>query len=92
MTVGTASEILNDWADEEIGLTAVQRVLDSLDDIHALQDPFVDPDVLYEMLQDVKLHALLQVRSLHHPFLDPKPPLIIHQIEFEIEIQIENTN
>lgn len=59
--MGTASESLNEWADEEAGLEAVQMVLDSLDDIHALQDAFVDQDVLIEMLRDVKLHALLQV-------------------------------
>lgn len=51
----------NAVADEEAGLEAVQTVLDSLDDIHALQDAFVDQDVLMEMLRDVKLHALLQV-------------------------------
>lgn len=62
MAVGTASESLNEWADEEAGLEAVQRVLDSLDDIHALQDAFVDQDVLIDMLRDVKLHALLQVK------------------------------
>lgn len=61
VTVGIAAETLNDWADEEAGLEAVQRVLDSLDDIHALQDPYVDPDVLQGMLKDIKLHALLQV-------------------------------
>lgn len=64
VTVGIASETLNDWADEEASLEAVQRVLDSLDDIHALQDPYVDPDVLHGMLKDVKLHALLQVSSI----------------------------
>lgn len=63
MAVGAASESLNEWADEEAGLEAVQMVLDSLDDIHALQDAFVDQDVLIEMLRDVKLHALLQVIS-----------------------------
>lgn len=59
--VGIASETLNDWADEEAGLEAVQRVLDSMDDIHALQDLYVDKDVIDEMLSDTKLHALLQV-------------------------------
>lgn len=63
VTVGIASETLNDWADEEAGLEAVQRVLDSLDDVHALQDPYADPDVLHAMLKDNKLHALLQVSS-----------------------------
>ncbi|KAJ6637044.1 Peripheral plasma membrane protein CASK, partial [Pseudolycoriella hygida] len=61
VAVGTASESLNEWADEAAGLEAVQMVLDSLDDIHALQDAFVDQDVLIEMLRDVKLHALLQL-------------------------------
>lgn len=59
--IGTASETLNEWADEEAGLEAVQRVIDSLDDIYALQDTFVDPEVLREMLRDNKLHQLLQV-------------------------------
>lgn len=63
VVVGIASETLNDWADDEAGLEAVQKVLDSLDDIHALQDAFVDPDVLHGMLRDNKLHALLQVSS-----------------------------
>ncbi|XP_037910081.1 peripheral plasma membrane protein CASK-like [Hermetia illucens] len=61
MPIGTASESLNEWADEEAGLEAVQRILDSLDDIYALQDAFVDPEVLRDMLRDVKLHALLQL-------------------------------
>lgn len=59
--VGTMSENLSEWADEEAVLEAVQRILDSLDDIIALQDPNVDPDVLLGMLRDTKLHALLQV-------------------------------
>lgn len=62
MAVGTASETLNEWADEEAGLEAVQKVLDSLDDIHAVQDPFVDPDVLRDILRDTRLHNLLQVK------------------------------
>ncbi|XP_055908335.1 peripheral plasma membrane protein CASK isoform X2 [Eupeodes corollae] len=61
MPIGTASETLNEWADEEAGLEAVQRVIDSLDDIYALQDTFVDPEVLREMLRDNKLHQLLQL-------------------------------
>lgn len=64
MVVGIASETLNDWADDEAGLEAVQKVLDSLDDIHAMQDPYVDPDVLNGMLRDTKLHALLQVSCI----------------------------
>lgn len=61
MAVGTASESLNEWADDEAGIEAVERILDSLDDIHALQDNFVDQDMLIDMLSDDKLHALLQV-------------------------------
>lgn len=64
VTVGIASETLNDWADEEAGLEAVQRVLDSLDDIHALQDEYVDEHVLRSMLTDNRLAALLQVRNI----------------------------
>lgn len=62
VTVGIASETLNEWADEEAGLEAVQRVLDSLDDIHALQDEYVDEDILRDMLTDNRLSALLQVK------------------------------
>lgn len=62
VAVGVASESLSEWADEEAGLEAVQRVLDSLDDIHALQDPFVEPEVLNDMLADERLQELLHVR------------------------------
>lgn len=61
VAVGVASESLSEWADEHAGMGAVQRILDSLDDIHALQDPFVEPDVLADMLQDEKLQELLHV-------------------------------
>lgn len=61
MAIGTASESLNEWADEEAGLEAIQKVLDSLDDITALQDANCDPEVLASMLRDVKLHELLQL-------------------------------
>lgn len=63
MAVGSASDSLNDWADEEAGLEAVQTVLDSLDDIHALQDSYVDNDLLKDMLRDIRLHELLRVSS-----------------------------
>lgn len=59
--VGTASEILGEWADEEAGIESVQRILDSLDDIYAIQDPQVDPDVLQNILYDKNMHQLLQV-------------------------------
>lgn len=64
VTIAIASETLNDWLDEEAGLEAVQSVLDSLDDIHALQDPFVDDSVLHNMLADSRLSALLQVSCI----------------------------
>lgn len=63
VAVGSASDSLNDWADEEAGLEAVQTVLDSLDDIHALQDSYVDNDLLKDMLRDIRLHELLRVSS-----------------------------
>lgn len=59
--VASASDILNEWADEEAGIEAVQRILDCLDDIYALQDTNVDPEVLREMLRDGRLHQFLQV-------------------------------
>lgn len=61
MAVGTASESLNEWADEDAGIEAVQKILDTLDDIAALQDTEIDPDVLISMLRDNKLHNMLQV-------------------------------
>lgn len=61
MPVASASDMLNEWADEEAGIEAVQRVLDCLDDIYALQDSNVDPEVLLEMLRDGRLHQFLQV-------------------------------
>ena len=61
MAVGAASESLNEWADEDAGIEAVQKILDTLDDIAALQDTEIDPDVLISMLRDNKLHAMLQV-------------------------------
>lgn len=63
--IGTASESLNEWADEEAGLEAVQKVVESLDDIYALQDPFVDNETLRDILHDDRLHLLLQVRYLY---------------------------
>lgn len=64
MAIGTASESLNEWADEDAGIEAVQKILDTLDDISALQDSESDPDVLISMLRDGKLHAMLTVRKL----------------------------
>ncbi|XP_054726001.1 peripheral plasma membrane protein CASK-like isoform X1 [Anastrepha obliqua] len=61
MPVATASDMLNEWADEEAGIEAVQRILDCLDDIYALQDTNVDPEVLREMLRDGRLHQFLQL-------------------------------
>lgn len=61
--IGTASECLNEWADEDAGIEAVQRILDALDDVAALQDAQIDPDVLISMLRDGRLHAILQVST-----------------------------
>lgn len=61
VTIGTASESLNEWADEDAGIEAVQKILDTLDDVAALQDTEIDPDVLISMLRDNKLHTMLQV-------------------------------
>lgn len=55
--------MLNEWADEDAGIEAVQRIIDTLDDIAALQDTQIDPDVLISMLRDNRLHTLLQVRN-----------------------------
>lgn len=61
VAVGTASESLNEWADEDAGIEAVQKILETLDDVAALQDTEIDPDVLISMLRDNKLHGMLQV-------------------------------
>lgn len=70
--IGIASESLNDWADEQAGIEAVQRILDSLDDIHAMQDPYVDNDVYRGMLTDRRLASLLKVCHICTPPL-PAP-------------------
>lgn len=46
-------------------MEAVQKILDSLDDIHALQDSYADEDILRDMLTDNGLCALLQVNSIN---------------------------
>ncbi|XP_017142745.1 peripheral plasma membrane protein CASK isoform X3 [Drosophila miranda] len=51
----------DEWADEEAGIEAVQRILDCLDDIYSLQDAHVDADVMRDMLRDSRLHQLLQL-------------------------------
>lgn len=58
----TSSDMLSEWADEEAGIEAVQRILDCLDDIYALLDAHVDSDVLRDMLRDTRLHQFLQVK------------------------------
>lgn len=65
VAIGTASESLNEWADEDAGIEAVQKILDTLDDVAALQDTEIDPDVLISMLRDNRLHALLQVSFIY---------------------------
>ena len=62
--IGTASVFLNEWADEDAGIEAVQRILDALDDVSALQDQQIDPDVLISMLRDGRLHSLLEVELI----------------------------
>lgn len=54
---GDANE---DWVDEAC-FAAVAKILESLDDIHVLQDPFADVEVMHSILQDKKLHELLEV-------------------------------
>lgn len=45
-------------------ISAVSAILDSLDDIHCLQDSLPqDPDLMLAILEDRQLHALLEVRS-----------------------------
>lgn len=45
--------------------TAVSAILDSLDDIHCLQDPIPqDMDLIQSILEDRQLHALLEVRYI----------------------------
>ncbi|XP_030371370.1 peripheral plasma membrane protein CASK isoform X2 [Scaptodrosophila lebanonensis] len=61
MPVPGAPEMMHEWADEEAGIEAVQRILDCLDDIYSLQDAHVDADVLRDMLRDVHLHQFLQL-------------------------------
>lgn len=51
----------DEWIDEEVGTEAVQKILDSLDDIVALQDPNCDYDVMLNLLRDNRLHSLLKV-------------------------------
>ncbi|XP_017058399.1 peripheral plasma membrane protein CASK isoform X2 [Drosophila ficusphila] len=58
MPIAGATE---EWADEEAGIEAVQRILDCLDDIYSLQDAHVDADVLRDMLRDSRLHQFLQL-------------------------------
>lgn len=60
--------MLNEWADEDAGIEAVQRILDTLDDVAALQDTEIDPDVLISMLRDGRLHAMLQVNPFERLF------------------------
>ncbi|KRG00089.1 peripheral plasma membrane protein CASK isoform X5 [Drosophila tropicalis] len=55
------SGVPDEWADEEAGIEAVQRILDCLDDIYSLQDAHVDADVLRDMLRDGRLHQFLQL-------------------------------
>lgn len=83
MAIGAASESLNEWADEDAGIEAVQKILDTLDDVAALQDADIDPDVLISMLRDAKLHSMLTVSgfwSFHWEI----PLIISHSIPFSV--------
>ncbi|BES91939.1 Protein tyrosine kinase [Nesidiocoris tenuis] len=52
----------SDYGDDDITSAAVSMVLDSLDDIHCLQEPPLDDrDFLQSVLDDRQLHALLEL-------------------------------
>ncbi|XP_039301642.1 peripheral plasma membrane protein CASK isoform X7 [Nilaparvata lugens] len=52
----------SDCGDDEVSSQAVSMILDSLDDIHCLQEPPLDdPDFLQSVLDDRQLHALLEL-------------------------------
>lgn len=49
---------------------AVSLVLDSLDDIHCLQEaPLNDRDFLHSVLEDRQLHALLEVSTYSSAYI-----------------------
>ncbi|KAK6628090.1 hypothetical protein RUM44_010572 [Polyplax serrata] len=55
----------SDYGEDEITSSAVSLVLDSLDDIHCLQEaPLKERDFLHSVLDDRQLHALLEVSIL----------------------------
>lgn len=58
-----ASEALNEWADDEVSMKAVQQMVDTLDDIVALQEPDTDKVIVRDMMSDERLVTLLQVIS-----------------------------
>ncbi|XP_073991164.1 peripheral plasma membrane protein CASK isoform X4 [Rhodnius prolixus] len=52
----------SDYGDDDVTSAAVSMVLDSLDDIHCLQEPPLDDrDFLQSVLDDRQLHALLEL-------------------------------
>ncbi|KAG8315310.1 hypothetical protein J6590_073709 [Homalodisca vitripennis] len=58
----------SDYGEDEVTSAAVSMVLDSLDDIHCLQEPPLDDrEFLQAVLEDRQLHALLELedRQLH---------------------------
>ncbi|XP_075210519.1 peripheral plasma membrane protein CASK-like [Lycorma delicatula] len=56
------SDHFSDCGDDEVTSAAVTMILDSLDDIHCLQEPPLDdPDFLHSVLEDRQLHALLEL-------------------------------
>ncbi|XP_047105118.1 peripheral plasma membrane protein CASK-like [Schistocerca piceifrons] len=56
------SDGFSDFGEDEVTSSAVSLVLDSLDDIHCLQEaPLNDRDFLHSVLEDRQLHALLEL-------------------------------
>ncbi|XP_024084788.1 peripheral plasma membrane protein CASK isoform X1 [Cimex lectularius] len=58
----TDPDHFSDYGDDDVTSAAVSMVLDSLDDIHCLQEPPLDDrDFLQSVLDDRQLHALLEL-------------------------------
>ncbi|KAK3932408.1 Peripheral plasma membrane protein CASK, partial [Frankliniella fusca] len=55
------SDAMSDYGEDELTMSAVGLVMDSLDDIHCLQEaPHKDREMLLPLLEDRQLHALLE--------------------------------
>ncbi|XP_077285477.1 peripheral plasma membrane protein CASK [Arctopsyche grandis] len=55
------SDSFSDCGDDEATSSAVNQVLESLDDISCLQDQSCDPDLFVGLLSDRQLHSLLEL-------------------------------